>query len=76
MIRFNEIIGMILLITMLVCLPASATEKKAKIKADDYIGMAAMLVKDGLYQRALMALENVDATSEDVDLIRFYTLKV
>lgn len=75
MIRFNEIIGMILLITMLVCLPASATEKKAKIKADDYIGMAAMLVKDGLYQRALMALENVDATSEDVDLIRFYTLK-
>ncbi|MDF1584608.1 MAG: tetratricopeptide repeat protein [Methyloprofundus sp.] len=75
MIRFHEIIGIIFLMTMLVCVPASAADKKSKVKADDYIGMAAMLVKDGLYQRALMALENVDVNSEEVDLMRFYTLQ-
>jgi len=51
------------------------TEKKAPVVNGDYLGMAAMLIQDGHYQRALMALENIEFTSEDIDLIRYYTLK-
>lgn len=41
----------------------------------DYIGIAAVMIRDGNYDRAAAALEEVDPNDEDIDLQRYYTLK-
>ena len=41
----------------------------------DYISLAAMMIKDGHYDRALLALQSVKLEEEGTDLIRFYTLQ-
>lgn len=41
----------------------------------DYLGVAAILIRDGNYERAEDTLSNVDIDNEDIDLNRFYTLK-
>lgn len=40
----------------------------------DYIELAALLVKDGEYQRAASALAEVDLSAKGVDLIKYHTL--
>lgn len=40
----------------------------------DYIGIAAVMIRDGNFDRAERALEQVDLDDEDLDLERFYTL--
>lgn len=40
----------------------------------DYLGVAGVMIRDGNYDRARSALDQVDLTDEDVDLARFYTL--
>lgn len=55
-------------------------EEKERIKKEqnpeiDYISLAAIMVKDGHLERALVQLENVDLNSETVDLPKYYTLK-
>lgn len=40
----------------------------------DYIGIAAVMIRDGNYERAERALQEVDLTDEDIDRQRFYTL--
>mgnify|MGYP006277605553 CR=1 FL=1 len=40
----------------------------------DYLGVAGVMIRDGNYERARAALEQVDLTREDVDLAQFYTL--
>lgn len=74
MTRLNIFFSITLLVLTLtgVCV---AAEQKKQVAKGDFLGMAAMLVKDGHYQRALMALQNVDIEAEDADLIRFYTLQ-
>ncbi len=46
-----------------------------KSQKTDYISLAAMMIKDGHYDRALLALQSVDLEEEETDLIRFYTLQ-
>lgn len=46
-----------------------------KAKKTDFISLAAMMIKDKHYDRALLALESVDLKDEATDLVRFYTLK-
>lgn len=46
-----------------------------KTKQTDFISLAAMMLKDGHYDRALMALQSVDTEDEAIDLMRFYTLQ-
>ena len=41
----------------------------------DYIELAALLVKDGEYERAATALTEVDTAAADIDLIKFHTLE-
>lgn len=41
----------------------------------DYLGVAGVMVRDGRYERAERALENVDPSDEGVDLARYYTLQ-
>jgi tetratricopeptide (TPR) repeat protein len=40
----------------------------------DYLGIAAVMIRDGNYERAAGALSNVDPTSEDLDRQRYFTL--
>lgn len=40
----------------------------------DYLGIAALLVRDGHFDRARTALEKVDHTAEGLDKARYYTL--
>ncbi len=40
----------------------------------DYVSMAALLIKDGYYERAEDALKNVDTEAEDLDKARYHTL--
>lgn len=46
-----------------------------KTQKTDHISLAAMMIKDGHYDRALMALHSVDLEQEETDLARFYTLQ-
>lgn len=41
----------------------------------DYVGLASLLLKDGHYDRAEGALANVDESDEDLDRVRYFTLK-
>lgn len=73
---FNRITHIVFMVFLLngVCGASDLQNQKSTVKGD-FLGMAAMLLKDGHYQRALMALQSVDITAEDADLIRFYTLQ-
>lgn len=50
-----------------------AAEKKAP--PADFIELAAVMLKDGHHDRALMALQSVDLGNKKTDLARFYTLQ-
>ena len=41
----------------------------------DHISLAALLIRDGNIERALIELKVVDLQDEDTDFVRFYTLK-
>jgi len=64
---------LLLLITGLLCNISPASAKK--LQKTDFISLAAMMIKDSHYDRALLALENIDLNDEGIDLARFYTLK-
>jgi len=64
---------LLLLITGLLCSISPASAKK--LQKTDFISLAAMMIKDSHYDRALLALENIDLNDEGIDLARFYTLK-
>ncbi len=55
--------------TSVVC----ATENKAQ--PTDFMELAAVMLKDGHSDRALLALQNVDLEDKKTDLARFYTLQ-
>ena len=63
----------ILLITL--SLTLSASDKKKSADEIDYIALAALLLKDGNYQRADEALTQVNLEDKELDFSRFYTLK-
>ncbi|MCH2109452.1 MAG: hypothetical protein MK135_08980 [Polyangiaceae bacterium] len=54
--------------------PASAKDKEEESDID-YIGLAARLIADNKIDRAQQMLDQVDLEAEDVDLIKFYTLR-
>jgi len=41
----------------------------------DYLALAALMLRDGNTDRAVVALDQVDLNAEDVDLVRYYTLR-
>lgn len=51
---------------------AHAGEKQRDV---DYLGLAALLMQDGNFERAAMALQNVDEEKKGLDKVRFFTLK-
>lgn len=41
----------------------------------DYLALAALMLRDGNIDRALVALDQVDRSAEEIDLVRYYTLR-
>jgi tetratricopeptide (TPR) repeat protein len=64
-----------LLITATFALSLCGAEKKKEAETIDYLTLAAVLIKDGYFDRAETALASVDLTQKDVDKVRFYTLR-
>ncbi len=63
----------LLVLFLLIQFPLMAKEKAPE--ATDFINLAAVMIKDGHYDRALLALNSVDLEDEETDLARFYTLQ-
>ncbi len=61
----------LLLISVLVASPVSAAERASKV---DYLALAALLIRDGDYEKAEQSLEKVDQSDESLDRKRYYTL--
>jgi tetratricopeptide (TPR) repeat protein len=43
--------------------------------AVDYLALASLMLRDGNIDRAMVALDQVNTTEEDIDLVRYYTLR-
>lgn len=61
------------MLCLLAALPAVAPVQASD--EVDYVGLASLLLKDGHYDRAEGALANVDESDEDLDRVRYFTLK-
>lgn len=68
---FNRLMIML----VLGCYCSLALADKSASQATDFIDLAAVMLRDGHHDRALMALQNVDLQDEKTDLARFYTLQ-
>lgn len=66
---------LILLLGVSLLSPLGAADKKESAEEVDYLTLAAVLIRDGYFDRAEVALKSVDLTKEDVDKVRFYTLR-
>lgn len=53
-----------------------ATPALGKSKGDEvnYLDLAALMLRDGNLDRALVALQQVDSSDENLDRLRYYTL--
>ena len=65
----------LILLLLVTTLLATHTSWAKKTPKTDYISLAAMMIKDGHHDRALLALQSVDMEDEATDLIRLYTLQ-
>ena len=63
-----------LLLSLLLCLaaPLPAAESDSEV---DYLALAALMLRDGNIDRAIVALDQADLAAEDFDLVRYYTLR-
>ncbi len=65
-------IALLLFMFLSVLSQAHGGEKPREV---DYLGLAALLMQDGNYERAAMALQNVDEEKKGLDKVRYFTLK-
>ena len=72
----QKLMLLLLLMLMLMCLTALPVSAKTDPNADvDYVELAVVLVRDGEYARAAEALKNVDTQAEDLDAIKYHTVR-
>jgi tetratricopeptide (TPR) repeat protein len=66
----------LLCLLLAAALPAHAAESPAKSADEvDYLALAALMLRDGNVDRAILALDQVDLAAEEVDRVRYYTLR-
>lgn len=63
---------LLLCLLMGMAAPLGAAETADEV---DYLALAALMLRDGNVDRAIVALDQVDPAAEDVDLVRYYTLR-
>jgi tetratricopeptide (TPR) repeat protein len=61
-----------LALSLLVIAPAIAQERADEV---DYLALASLMLRDGNLDRAMTALDHIDTGTEDVNLVRYYTLR-
>lgn len=59
-------------LALLLVAPAIAKEDDSEV---DYLALASLMLRDGNLDRAVTALDQVDLTAEDVNLVRYHTLR-
>lgn len=62
----------LLCLLLAACAAASAAESDDAV---DYLALAALMLRDGNIDRALVALDQVDPSAKGVDRVRYYTLR-
>jgi len=70
--RYPAMPALLLCLLLGVTGPAVAAEPADEV---DYLALAALMLRDGNTDRAIVALDQVDLTAEDVDRVRYYTLR-
>jgi tetratricopeptide (TPR) repeat protein len=65
----------IALLSLCLTLPATGLARDESPDDVDYLALAALMMRDGNLDRALVALDQVDTTDEELDLVRYYTLR-
>lgn len=65
----------ILCVALLLGFTATYACSEDKSQPVDFLELAAVMLRDGHSDRALLALQSVDLEDEDTDLARFYTLQ-
>lgn len=55
--------------------PVTALQAQDETEDVSYLELAALMVRDGNLDRALLALDQVDLQAEDLDLLRYYSLR-
>jgi tetratricopeptide (TPR) repeat protein len=64
---------LLLCLLLAAALPARAAEESAD--EVDFLALAALMLRDGNIDRAIVALDQVDPAAEGVDLVRYHTLR-
>jgi tetratricopeptide (TPR) repeat protein len=72
MIDTRKIITAMLALSLLVTAPAVANEDDTEV---DYLALASLMLRDGNLDRAISALDQVDTAAEDLNLVRYHTLR-
>jgi tetratricopeptide (TPR) repeat protein len=72
MIDTRKIITALLTLSLLVTAPAVANEDDTEV---DYLALASLMLRDGNLDRAISALDQVDTAAEDLNLVRYHTLR-
>lgn len=64
-----------ILLTTALALGSQVAHAEMKNDAVDWLGLAALLTRDGAYERAEQALANVDPAGKGVDRARYFTVR-
>jgi len=69
----NRLLSLLLAGVLLVTAPALNAEDD--VEDADFLELAALMLRDGNLERALLALDQVDLEDEETDQLRYYTLR-
>jgi tetratricopeptide (TPR) repeat protein len=65
-------LSILLILSLAVAAPLPAQDGDDEV---DYLALAALMLRDGNIDRAIIALDQFDPTAEDADAVRYYTLR-
>ena len=69
----SRLLLILCLSTGMLVLPGAAVAEEEQVEVD-HVGLAALLIRDGHWDRAAAALSEVDVDGEQVDVTRYWTL--
>lgn len=70
------LLGLLFVLAAAIAAAGGGREEAAGEESDiDYLGIAAVMIRDGNFTRAENALDNVDPADEEVDTARYFTLR-
>jgi len=70
----KPILIILLLLSLALAMPAGAKDPETGEDVD-YLALASLMLRDGNLDRAIVALDQVDLAAENLDQVRYYTLR-